>query len=520
MIETQKEIFLWLEKCFGTKEAVVDYPSGKRWSYQDFNDYSRRICASYKKDGGVQKGDRVTWLSLLACTDITALSFGARKMGAIPVILNARAGIDDIAWMIKNVEAKSLAYTSDFVDTVRELRKVGIPSVREYIALGERGSFPGEIAIDEIYKHYKGTDEPDVKVIESDDCFISYTSGTTAKPKPVVHKEAGWSWTIMTQAYMFNMYFDDVPILTLAPTFIGWAHTVGACFRSAAKLCCIRFTPYTFLKAVTDERGTHGLLMPTLIRMLYPEYKKHPEEFKLDSLRLSLIAGEVVTEDVVSMFKEMFPNAQRMSGLGATEIVSTHSGPNSYYLSQHWGTLGKPLPGLTAELRDTETGEVIMEPDTVGELYVKGPGVAKRIWNDPEATEKNFPNGWWKTGDLLTVDKNGYYFIAGRSDFMFKSGGIKVYSEEVEANLKKHPDVLDAVVVPVSHEKFGLVPFAHIRNKRPLTAEEMEKWWLEQQFARFNRPREWKFWGEKEFPIIGSGKLDRRTLKSMAQKKE
>ncbi len=520
MIETQKEIFLWLGKCFGAKEAMVDYPSGKRWNYQDFNDYSRRICASYKKDGRVRRGDRVTWLSLLASTDITALSFGARKMGAVPVILNARAGIEDIAWMIRNVEAKSLAYTSDFVDTIREIRKVGIPGVREYIALEERGSFPGELSIDEIYQHYKGADEPDVKIKESDDCLISYTSGTTARPKPVVHKEAGWSWTTLMMAYTLNIYFDDVPVIAFSPNFIGWAHMVGGCLRTGAKQCCMRFTPYTFLKAVTDEGGTHSLLLPTLIRMLYAEYKKHPGEFKTDSLRNARIAGEVLTEDVLSMFKEMFPKAERNAGLGATETPSLHSGPSSYYLSQHWDTVGKPPPGLTAELRNTETGEVITEPDTVGELYFKGLSVANGIWNDPEATEKNFPNGWLKTGDLATVDKDGYYFLAGRSDFMFKSGGVKVYSEQIEANLKKHPDVLDAVVVPVPHETFGFVPFAHIRNKNPMTTEEMEKWWLEQQFARFNRPREWKFWGEKEFPMIGSGKLDRRTLKTMAQKNE
>jgi long-chain acyl-CoA synthetase len=514
--QTVKEMFLWLEKSFGSKEAIVDYPGGKRWTFRELNDYSRRICASYKREGSVKRGDRITWLSLTPTTDVIALSFGARKMGAIPVIVNARASLESVAWMINNVEAKTLAYSGDCADILRKVREIGIPSVREYIALEDRVGFPGEIGIQEIYERYKSANEPGIRIREDDDCFISYTSGTTGRPKPVLHKEGEWLWTSMIVAYQFGLYYDDVFLNAMAPGFVGWAHSTCGSLRAGARQCCMRFVPATYLKALTDEMPTHGILSPTLVRMLYRDYGGQTEKFRLDSLRHVLVSGEPVTEDVITMIKEMFPNLVRMSSVGATEGISMTTGPHSSYLQGHWDTVGKPVPGMIAELRDLETGEIITEPNKPGELYVKGPGLTSGIWNDPETTEKNFPGGWWKTGDLLFMDKDGYYYYSGRSDYMFKSGGIKVYSIEVETNLKKHPTVLDAVVVPFPDETFGFVPFAHVRNKGPLTAKEMESWWLQQGFARFNRPREWRFWGEEEFPMITPAKIDRKKLLQMA----
>jgi acyl-coenzyme A synthetase/AMP-(fatty) acid ligase len=513
MLQTMKEMLIWLEKCYGDKEAIVDHPEGRRWTYAELGDYSRRICASYRTDAGVKKGDRVGWLSLTASTDVLALSFGARKIGAIPVIMNSRASIELLAWMINNAGLKTLAYSNECLDTVRKVRETGIPSVREYIALEERGNFPGEVTIDEIYEKYRGADEPLVDITEGDACFICYTSGTTSRPKPILHKEGEWAWTIMTYAYQFSLHFDNVFMTSASPSFVGWAHMTGGTLRAAGKQVCSRFRPFTYLKGITDEKATHGQLTPTLVRMLYAEYKKSPEQFKLDSFRISMVSGEPVTEDVIAMVGEMFPNMQRLSGVGATEAISLFTAVPSAYLGAHWGTVGKPLPAMTVELRDPETGKLVTESDKAGEMYVKGPGVAAGVWNDPELTAKNFPDGWWKTGDLLYRDVAGYYYLTGRSDHMFKSGGIKIFSEEVEGNLKRHPAVLDAVVVPTPHETFGFVPYAHVRNSEPLTKRDMETWWAEQGFAGYNRPRKWKFWGQDEFPMIGFQKVDRKKLK-------
>ena len=123
-----------------------------------------------------------------------------------------------------------------------------------------------------------------------------------------------------------------------------------------------------------------------------------------------------------------------------------------------------------------------------GVLYVKGPGISPGILDDPQATEEHFPDRWWRTGDLLYRDESRYYYFPGRSDNMFKSGNIKVYSEEVEATLKLNPQVLAAIVVPAPDDKFGTVGFAHVRSSGPLVPDAMEQWWREQGHEGYARP--------------------------------
>ncbi len=511
-IETLKEVLLWLDTQFGEKEAVVESPGGKRWTFGDLNDLSRRVCAAYAQEGGVRKGDRIGWLSLGPRADLVALGLGARKMGAVPVIMNARAGAERLAWMIENVGLKTLAYTADCGELVEQVRRVGVPSVRQVIAVDTPVGIPGEAVLADLYEAFRGAPEPDVQIDPDDLCLLAYTSGTTGRPKPVMHLEEEWSWTSTVMAYVLGLYFDDTTLIAMPPSFIGWAHVTCASLRVAARQCCFRFDPVTFPSVVAQEEATHALLTPTLIRMLHAAYRREQAAFGTRSLRVSVIGGEPITADVNAMTDEMFPKLARTSALGATECILLHSGHHSRYLEEHPATVGKPVPGVTAELRDEETGEIVTQPGVRGVLYATGPGIAAGIWNDPEATAANFPSGWWRTGDIFSRDEAGYYYLAGRSDHMFKSGAIKIYSEEVEQTVKQHPAVLDAVVVPVPDETFGLVPFAHVRNSEPLSAEAMDRWWRAEGFEGYSRPRHWRFWDGAAFPMVTTAKIDRRRL--------
>jgi acyl-CoA synthetase (AMP-forming)/AMP-acid ligase II len=511
-LETLKDILLWLETQFGDKEAVADHSRRVRWSFGELNDRAREIAASFARDGGVRKGDRIGWLALGASGDIVALTAGALKLGAVPVIMNARASAERLAWMIDNAGLKSLAYSGDCAELLEQVRAVGIPSVRQLIALDSALGLPGEVPLDELCDEFRGAAEPRADIDPADVCLLAYTSGTTGTPKPVMHEEAEWSWTSLVMAYVLGLSYDDVTLVAMPPSFIGWAHLTCASLRVGAKQCCFRFDPRSFTTIVSEEQATHALLTPTMIRMLHAEYQSRPDAFSAKSLRASVIGGEPITTDVNTMADEMFGGLMRISALGATEGILLHSGMHSSYLKEHPATLGKPLPGVTVQLRDEETGEIVTEPGERGILYAKGPGIAAGIWNDPEATHANFPGGWWRTGDIFSRDEYGYYDFAGRCDHMFKSGAIKIYSEEVERSLKRHPAVLDAVVLPVPDATFGLVPFAHVRNSEPLTADAMERWWRGQPLESYSRPRHWKFWRETAFPMLTLAKVDRKRL--------
>jgi acyl-coenzyme A synthetase/AMP-(fatty) acid ligase len=513
--ETLKDVFSWLERSFPDKEAIAD-SGGRSWTFGQLNDYSRRVCASYAQLANVDQGDRVGWLSLEPSASLLAISFGARKMGAVPVIMNSRASPERIAWMINNVELKVLTYSSDCRDLLERVRSVGIPSVHQFVAMQEPANIDGEVLLDDVFREFANSDEPRVNVTPDDLCFISYTSGTTGIPKPVMHLEDEWSWTTVMMAHVLGLSHQDVSLVTMPPSFVGWAHVTCASLRVGAKQGALRFQASRFLEALVRERGTHAFLSPTLIRMLFAQYQQRDGPWRTDSLRVCALGGEPVTADVLHMFQEMFPDVDLISSLGATEGILLHSGVGNRYITDHFGAIGKPLPGVTIELRDEDNADVISGAGQRGVLYARGPGIAAGIWNDPEATARNFPGGWWRTGDMLERDQEGYYAFVGRSDHMFKSGNIKIHAEDVEQKLKSNATILDAVVVPVADATFGFVPFAHIRHLTPVSAEALEEWWLEASFERHIRPRYWKFWGEGPFPMVTDVKIDRRALAELA----
>ncbi len=514
-LETVKDVLLWTEAQFGSQEAIVEAPDGVRLTYAELNDRARRACAGYARDGAIEKGDRVSWLSLTPSANVTALSFGARKMGAIPVAINARAGAERVRWMIDNVGVKALAYSSDCADLMERVFALGVPSVRWFIALDDPCGLPGESAVLEVYETHEGAPEPACAISEEDVCLLLYTSGSTGRPKPIMHTEGSWSWLTMTLVYQLGLYFDDVSLNLAPPNFAGWAHLVGASLRAAAKQCCVRFDPATVLRVAAEERATHALLSPTLVRMLYEQYRQAPESVAENVMRAAVVGGERMTPEILDMLRALFPKLDRLASLGATEAITLHAGHRSEYLGSHHSVVGKPLPGMSVELRDEETGEIVDGAGT-GVLYVKGPGVAAGVWGDPEATALAFPEGWWRTGDILSRDALGYYSFSGRSDHVFKSGNIKIQTEAVEEILKDHPAVLDAVVVPAPDAMLGQVAFAYIRNSEPLTVGEMVEWWRQRDAPGYSRPRHWRLQGDEPFPMVTAAKVDRVLLRQRA----
>jgi len=514
-METMKNLLLWTESGFGSKDAIVDFDRGRRWTYSDLNNHARQICANYRQDGGIMQGDRVGWLSMGPSTDILALSFGIRKMGAIPVAMNARASTERVAWMINNIGMKALAYSADCADLLQQVLAIGIPCVTHFVAIDEPIA-AGHHRLSDIYRKYNNAPEPDVEIDENDVCLIVYTSGSTGLPKPIMHTEARWMQTSMNLAYMWALYFDDRFLAIMPPHFVGWAHVTSATLRAAASQVCLRFDAKSVANAIQQEDCTHAVFTPTLIRILAEEHRRDPGPFQGNKIRTGMLGGERITEDILTKVRTLFPNLQRMGSFGATEAAMLHTGLASQRAAADPMLLGKPLPGIMLQLRDSETDAVITAANEPGVLYVKGP-TATGIWGNEEESKKHFPNGWWRSGDVVVRDEEGYLSFTGRDDFMFKSGAIKVFAEEVEAVLKSHPHILDAIVVPVPDERFGQVPFAFLRHAEPLSSDELERWWREQEAPGYCRPRHWSFFGTTAFPMVNAIKVDRRGLLQKAQ---
>jgi fatty-acyl-CoA synthase len=514
-MNTVKEMLLWLEAGYGNKSAIVDLVSGVNWTYSDLNRAARSICASLA-GAGITKNDRIGWLAMAPGADVTAFSIGARKMGAIPVVMNARASVERIAWMIDNIGIKALAYTAETADLLAKVQAVGIPSVTHFVAFDEPTS-DDHVSLASIYAEHADAAEPIIEISPEDIAFVVYTSGSSGMPKPVMHSEGVYSEIAMNMAYGWMLAHEDRFLSIMPPHFAGWLGVTVAALRAAASQVCVRFDPSQIGKVINRERCSHAVMTPSMVRMMRGAFEADPASFEGNDLRAGMLGGEPITQDVMDLLFRMFPKFQLMGSIGATEAAIAHTGiGNPRVLTDDGRLVGKPFPGVFVELRDVETGDVIHEPGRPGEMFVGG-AVAKGIWGDPAATAENFPGGWWRSKDLLVRDEEGYLYFVGRADNMFKSGGIKVVCEEVESILKGHDQVLDAVVVPVPDEKLGTVAHAFVRHKAGLDSDTLEKWWREQPGAEpYARPRHWTMLGDAMFPMVTAAKVDRKGLRERA----
>lgn len=519
-----KDIFLFLEAHYANQEAFIEYPAGKKMTYGEFNKLARSVCVSYGKVAKVKKGERIAFTDFKGTCDLFTTVYGSWKMGAVPVCVHARVSDEEKAWMINQTEAKVFVYPEDMVSSVIKMRGIGIPTVKQFISLGKAGHFPEELSVDDIYKEYKGADEPDTKVTGDDDLLICYTSGSTGRPAGIVHKHGGFCFSVMKQNYLFQCNYATREVDTHAPTTIGFNYMSALLMMCGATHVPMRFDTQRVLKCLSDEKITHFWVVFTMIDQTLRELRSNSDEYDGSSVTHLLWAAKMTpyTEEDLALMKRVFPRAKLCNWMGSTEC-----GGGFYFTSDYpklklkqYSSPGKAAPFSMVELRD-ERGTIVKKSGERGEVFVKDEGTkAVRVWRNPEGTKARFPDGWWRSKDLAYFDEDGFFYIAGRVDNMFKSGGLKVYPEQVEEYLCRHPAIISAVVVPMPHPEWQYAGCAFIRtNDLSLKGEDLEKWWGEQQLPGFMRPREWRIWGKELFPLIGPEKVDRQEMKRRALKR-
>jgi acetyl-CoA synthetase len=227
-------------------------------------------------------------------------------------------------------------------------------------------------------------------------------------------------------AYAWSVFHEDRFLNYYPPHFAAWLSVTTTAVVAAASQICMRFDPTRVAVVIVDEGATHMITTPTILRMLREVFLKDPGTYAGNRMRAGMLGGETITPDVLDAVAAMFPRTQLMGSLGAAESGSAimHTGLGNDRLRHDDGRLlGRPMAGVTVQLREPDTGAVVDEADRAGELFVRGP-IASGIWGDEEATARHFPDGWWPSGELLIRDKDGYFSFAGRGDNVFKSGAI------------------------------------------------------------------------------------------------
>jgi acyl-CoA synthetase (AMP-forming)/AMP-acid ligase II len=434
---------------------------------------------------GLGRADRVGILALNRTEYIEAL-YGTMRAGAIPVPLNAKLPAETLAFI-----ARDAALSLLFVDAAHQkLCPPGVPVVNfdsDYPEFLKLGPFN---AVDP---------DPD------DICLQPYTSGSTGRPKGVLLTHPGQAWQIDALVKARRMVPAD-RILVAAPLYhknaLVWTKVGMAAGASLVLLA--RFDQRLYVESIGRYRVTRLSGVPTMFHLILND----PALARIDksSVRFIGVGSAPASPALFEALARAFPNAAATNGYGVTEAGPVMFANHPKGLPRPATSIGYPLAGCEVRL---DPG-----PDE-GVLLTRNPGVMLAYHNLPEETAKRLKDGWFDTGDVCRRDADGFYYFIGRTDDMFVCGGENVYPGDVESTLERHPDVLQATVLPVDHTLKGQVPVAFVvaRPGAGLTEQAVKEWALAHGPA-YQHPR--RVFLVPELPLAGTNKIDRAALKARA----
>ncbi|MFF4832800.1 AMP-binding protein [Streptomyces sp. NPDC001315] len=501
--------------AFPDREALVDVPSGRRWTYADFgaavDEVARGLLAM-----GVAKGDRVgIWA--VNCPEWVLVQYATARIGVIMVNINPAYRAHELEYVLKQagvaVLVASLAHrTSDYralVDQVRgrcpELREVvyiGDPSWEEFTAGAARVPYGRPAAAQ-------------AELSCDDPVNIQYTSGTTGFPKGATLSHHN----ILNNGYWVGRtvgYTEQDRVCLPVPFYHCFGMVMGNLGATSHGACIVipapSFEPKATLEAVQRERCTSLYGVPTMFiaELNLPDFAT----YDLSSLRTGIMAGspcpvEVMKRVVADMHME---EVSICYGMTETSPVSLQTRMDDD-LEHRTGTVGRVLPHIEVKVVDPADG-VTRPRGTAGELCTRGYSVMLGYWNEPEKTAEAVDTGrWMHTGDLAVMREDGYVEIVGRIKDMIIRGGENIYPREIEEFLYAHPKIRDVQVVGVPHERYGEEVLACVipgDPADPLTLEELRAF-CEGQLAHYKVPSRLRIL--EAFPMTVSGKVRKIELR-------
>jgi fatty-acyl-CoA synthase len=495
-------------KLWGDRTALVEgrpgLPDARRWSFaallRDSETVAHALLARFAP------GERVAvWAE--NCPEWVLIEFGAALAGLTLVTVNPALLEQEVRHVLSQSGASGVFVQQEHrgrdLMAVLEGIRPGLPRLRDVVPLSSWAAFMAERPRAGSLPH----------VSAGDIAQIQYTSGTTGLPKGVRLAHRSIANNARFYARCIGARPDDVWV-TPMPLFhtagCGLA-TLGALQTGGANvLQCGGFDPAGVLDLLEAERGTVVLCVPTmLIRMLDQAGRAARD---VSAWRLLTLGGAPVPPELVRRAQKAF-GAKVAIGFGQTEASPyiTHTLPDDPH-PDSFATVGRPLPQLDVKVMDPDTGETL-PVNSIGELCVRGYSVMAGYFENPEATAETLDaEGWLHTGDLGSMDHQGYCRIQGRLRDMIIRGGENVYPREVEDVLFTHPDVSNAAVVGVPDSEWGESVAAFIQMKGGQTLSETElAAFCRERLASFKVPRIWR--QVEGFPQTASGKVQKFMLR-------
>ena len=486
-------------------EAIVE-PSvaGRRRSYRDLNARCNRVAHALKASG-VRHGDRVALLLMNGAEFIESF-FAVAKVGAVNVPLNWRLVADELEFILKDSGATVLIYSENFAPVVAELQRRGTKTdLRTFVQVG---GTPPAFAID--YQDWMGshpTQEPELEGFDDDLLFIMYTSGTTGLPKGVMHSHRTVTWSAINVTSSADFHYKD-RFLTALPLFhVGALMPSLSCvYVGTTQVILKAFDPKLAWDLITQEKITTTLLVPAMLQFMQATFDKAAHDASL--LRWVLTGAAPVPVVLIEAYANMGVEVLQVYGL--TESC----GPGCLLMGEDGltraGSTGRGY--FYTDVRVVGADGKDCAPDEAGEILLRGPHNMVGYWNRPDATAQALRDGWLHTGDVGTMDAEGFVTIRDRMKDMLISGGENIYPAEVENMLLGHPALADAAVIGLPSPKWGEVPLAVVVPKKGASLTDAELLaWCKGRLAGFKLPKAAVI--VAEIPRNPSGKILKRILR-------
>ncbi len=497
---------------FGDRPAVI-CKKEETVTYQDFHKRSNAVIAAFN-DAGLKKGDKIA-VYMGNCHHYREMFWAAGKGGFVLIPVNGRLTPREVLYIVNHSEAKGLVISKEYESVVSQI-KDDLKSVRLFYSVDP--GLDGFVYTGDLIRQYPA-DDPDVVVKEDDLLWFQYTSGTTGLPKGAMltHGVAGAFIDIGYRAIAEKIRFGpDTRALQLLPSysFSGIGFDIMYQWVGALTVIMDRFDPGEMMALIEKHRITDCHIVPVILNFLLasPDFGK----YDLSSLECITYGAAPMPPEVLRQGIEKI-GPVFMQDYGASEAgvltildIGDHVIEGPPEKVRRLASCGKPIPGVSVKVLDENDVEI--KPGEIGELTTKSPMVMKGYWKMPEETRLSLKNGRFYTGDLCTVDEEGYIYIKDRKKDMIISGGFNIYPHELESVLVEHPAVMDAAVFGIPDEKWGEGVCAHVVLKKGAAATEEEIIaFMKENLASYKKPKIVEF--VDQIPRTLTGKILKRQLR-------
>ena len=470
----------------------------ERVSYGQLADRVARVAGALR-DLGVQPGDRVA-VALKNRIEFIELLFGVARLGAIFVPLNFRLSAEEVAYALADSEAR--------IVVAQEATRVAVGRATAELGGGVRVLF-----VDGVDADWGGWRDgagavSAVPVALEDPVSIVYTSGTTGSPKGAVITHGNVSANVANYLADWDLRRDDVT-LVVNPIFhvVLYIATVPLLFKGGRVVLMEDFEPAEAVRLAVAERVTVWFAIPTAWQMVLDEPSFASAD--LSSLRFIGSGGAACPGPLMDRFSSLgLPYRQ---GYGLTETTSSGTTMQPSEQASHRGSIGRPFWGVEARVAGEDGAE--SPRGSEGELLLRGRNICAGYWRKPEETAAAFePDGWFHTGDIATMDDDGFLFIVDRRKDLIISGGENIASIEVEQAVVSHPAVRECAVIGVPHERWGETPVAVVALEPGASlSEEGLIEHCRERIARYKSPT--RMIVVDELPKTANGKVSKPMLR-------